>query len=139
MNRSENCRTAPAQQLQQDYYKEQQQLLLTSSTRTTRVHQFHAPPYSNALSFTDFFMPIKVHVYLLCVAVVLLSLLYKPCHANPDAKRLYDDLLSNYNRLIRPVSNNTDTILVKLGLRLSQLIDLVWLSFYFLFLLSYNM
>jgi len=24
--------------------------------------------------------------------------------ANPDAKRLYDDLLSNYNRLIRPVS-----------------------------------
>lgn len=45
--------------------------------------------------------------------------------ANPDAKRLYDDLLSNYNRLIRPVSNNTETILVKLGLRLSQLIDLV--------------
>ncbi|KAK6643823.1 hypothetical protein RUM43_000086 [Polyplax serrata] len=44
--------------------------------------------------------------------------------ANPDAKRLYDDLLSNYNRLIRPVSNNTDTVLVKLGLRLSQLIDL---------------
>lgn len=49
--------------------------------------------------------------------------------ANPDAKRLYDDLLSNYNRLIRPVSNNTETVLVKLGLRLSQLIDLVsiWL------------
>lgn len=45
--------------------------------------------------------------------------------ANPDAKRLYDDLLSNYNRLIRPVSNNTQTVLVKLGLRLSQLIDLV--------------
>lgn len=44
---------------------------------------------------------------------------------NPDAKRLYDDLLSNYNRLIRPVSNNTDTVLVKLGLRLSQLIELV--------------
>lgn len=43
---------------------------------------------------------------------------------NPDAKRLYDDLLSNYNRLIRPVSNNTDTVLVKLGLRLSQLIEL---------------
>lgn len=50
--------------------------------------------------------------------------------ANPDAKRLYDDLLSTYNRLIRPVSNNTDTVLVKLGLRLSQLIDLVrWLMF----------
>lgn len=49
---------------------------------------------------------------------------------NPDAKRLYDDLLSNYNRLIRPVSNNTDTVLVKLGLRLSQLIELVSSSFH---------
>nr|WOX02237.1 nicotinic acetylcholine receptor alpha 2 subunit transcript variant X3 [Megalurothrips usitatus] len=44
--------------------------------------------------------------------------------ANPDAKRLYDDLLSTYNRLIRPVANNSHTVLVKLGLRLSQLIEL---------------
>lgn len=44
--------------------------------------------------------------------------------ANPDAKRLYDDLLSNYNRLIRPVANNTDKITVKMGLKLSQLVDL---------------
>ena len=45
--------------------------------------------------------------------------------ANPHAKRLYDDLLSNYNRLIRPVENNTDHLTVKLGLKLSQLIDVV--------------
>ncbi|XP_076621694.1 nicotinic acetylcholine receptor alpha2 isoform X2 [Colletes latitarsis] len=56
--------------------------------------------------------------------VIVLILLAGICHGNPDAKRLYDDLLSNYNRLIRPVSNNTDTVIVKLGLRLSQLIDL---------------
>lgn len=56
--------------------------------------------------------------------------------ANPDAKRLYDDLLSNYNRLIRPVSNNTDTVLVKLGLRLSQLIDLVSLNLFYALLLA---
>lgn len=56
--------------------------------------------------------------------VIIVSLVTSVA-ANPDAKRLYDDLLSNYNRLIRPVSNNTDTVLVKLGLRLSQLIDLV--------------
>lgn len=56
---------------------------------------------------------------------LLLAPLLAVAEANPDAKRLYDDLLSNYNRLIRPVSNNTDTVLVKLGLRLSQLIDLV--------------
>lgn len=45
--------------------------------------------------------------------------------ANPEAKRLYDDLLSNYNRLIRPVGNNSDRLTVKMGLRLSQLIDVV--------------
>lgn len=56
---------------------------------------------------------------------LLLLLSAAGCMCNPDAKRLYDDLLSNYNRLIRPVSNNTDTVLVKLGLRLSQLIELV--------------
>lgn len=59
------------------------------------------------------------------VSCFLIGSLIDLCEANPDAKRLYDDLLSNYNRLIRPVSNNTDTVLVKLGLRLSQLIDLV--------------
>ncbi|XP_034184540.1 nicotinic acetylcholine receptor alpha2 isoform X1 [Osmia lignaria lignaria] len=55
---------------------------------------------------------------------IILILTAQICYSNPDAKRLYDDLLSNYNRLIRPVSNNTDTVVVKLGLRLSQLIDL---------------
>ncbi|KAK3856729.1 hypothetical protein Pcinc_036964 [Petrolisthes cinctipes] len=50
------------------------------------------------------------------------------CLANPDAKRLYDDLLSNYNRLIRPVGNNSEKLIVKLGLKLSQLIDVVSVS-----------
>lgn len=48
-----------------------------------------------------------------------------PYEANPDAKRLYDDLLSNYNRLIRPVVNNSETLTVWLGLKLSQLIEVV--------------
>ena len=52
--------------------------------------------------------------------------------ANPDAKRLYDDLLSNYNRLIRPVSNHTEKVTVKLGLRLSQLVDLVSTDYHYI-------
>jgi len=44
---------------------------------------------------------------------------------NPDAKRLYDDLLSNYNRLIRPVTNNSQKLTVRVGLKLSQLIEVV--------------
>ena len=44
---------------------------------------------------------------------------------NPDAKRLYDDLLSNYNKLVRPVVNTTDALQVMIKLKLSQLIDVV--------------
>nr|AWX65626.1 nicotinic acetylcholine receptor alpha 1 subunit [Laodelphax striatellus] len=56
----------------------------------------------------------------LCIVFTCLPL---GAQANPEAKRLYDDLLSNYNRLIRPVGNNSDRLTVKMGLRLSQLID----------------
>jgi len=45
------------------------------------------------------------------------------CKANPDAKRLFDDLLSSYNKLVRPVINVTDAVTVKFKLKLSQLID----------------
>ncbi|PAA86923.1 hypothetical protein BOX15_Mlig023922g1 [Macrostomum lignano] len=55
----------------------------------------------------------------------LLLTLMGGCLANPDAKRLYDDLLvkTDYNKLIRPVNNNSKTLTVYLGLKLSQLID----------------
>ncbi|GJQ81627.1 hypothetical protein Trydic_g8506 [Trypoxylus dichotomus] len=51
------------------------------------------------------------------------SFLRGGCSGNPDAKRLYDDLLSNYNKLVRPVVNVTDALTVKIKLKLSQLID----------------
>lgn len=70
--------------------------------------------------------------YLLTIATWFSSLLPNVA-ANPEAKRLYDDLLSNYNRLIRPVGNNSDRLTVKMGLRLSQLIDIVSNFFFFLF------
>lgn len=62
---------------------------------------------------------------LVVIVIVLMSVHIQNASTNPDAKRLYDDLLSNYNRLIRPVRNHSTNILVKLGLRLSQLIELV--------------
>lgn len=61
--------------------------------------------------------------------ILLVGLGFPLIWGNPDAKRLYDDLLSNYNRLIRPVGNNSDRLTVKMGLRLSQLIDVVRSSF----------
>lgn len=54
----------------------------------------------------------------------------KVYEANPETKRLYDDILSNYNRLIRPVVNNSDTLTVWLGLKLSQLIEMVQTLFH---------
>lgn len=57
--------------------------------------------------------------------IVFIAIQFATGWANPEAKRLYDDLLSNYNRLIRPVGNNSDRLTVKMGLRLSQLIDVV--------------
>lgn len=58
-----------------------------------------------------------------------------PVSADQDAKRLYEDLLTDYNRLIRPVGNNSDRLTVKLGLKLSQLIDVVSFTFFSSFLL----
>lgn len=51
--------------------------------------------------------------------------------SNADAKRLYDDLITGYNRLIRPVGNNTDKLTVYMGLKLTQILDVVssYLSF----------
>ena len=61
------------------------------------------------------------------VLFALLAGLASPIMANPAAKRLYDDLLktSGYNKLVRPVGNNSDTLTVYLGLKLGQLIDVV--------------
>ncbi|XP_013775687.2 acetylcholine receptor subunit alpha-like [Limulus polyphemus] len=43
--------------------------------------------------------------------------------ANPDAKRLYDDLISRYNKLVRPVLNVSEALTVSIKLKLSQLIE----------------
>lgn len=43
--------------------------------------------------------------------------------ANNHIKRLYDDLLVGYNRLIRPVHNNSDQLTVFIRLKLTQIID----------------
>ena len=75
---------------------------------------------------------------MLSISVLMLSLALLPTsHAvlnmgNPDAKRLYDDLLSNYNKLVRPVQNTTDPLTVRIKLKLSQLIDVVSSQFYLL-------
>ena len=57
--------------------------------------------------------------------IMLLTVVKIASGGNPDAKRLYDDLLSNYNKLVRPVVNVSEAVTVRLKLKLSQLIDVV--------------
>ncbi|CAD6184220.1 unnamed protein product [Caenorhabditis auriculariae] len=49
--------------------------------------------------------------------------LFLALHANEDAKRLYDDLMVNYNRHRRPSTGSQQPLTIKLNLRLSQIID----------------
>lgn len=65
----------------------------------------------------DTMAPVIVIVFIMSIASI--------AHGYGDAERLYDDLINGYNSLIRPVGNNSDRLTVKLGLKLSQLIDVV--------------
>ena len=58
----------------------------------------------------------------------------EPGGCNPDAKRLYDEILSGYNKLVRPVKNVTDPVTVKVKLKLSQLIDVVRRLFIYIYI-----
>ena len=59
------------------------------------------------------------------VILLIFFTLLKSIHGNPDANRLFEDLLSDYNKLVRPVNNNSETLAVKFKLKLSQLLDVV--------------
>ncbi|XP_023240040.1 acetylcholine receptor subunit alpha-like isoform X2 [Centruroides vittatus] len=52
------------------------------------------------------------------------TLFFLGCESHIDAKRLHDDLLSDYNRLIRPVDNHSSKVTIVVGLKLTQLIDI---------------
>ncbi|VDK57111.1 unnamed protein product [Gongylonema pulchrum] len=60
------------------------------------------------------------------VPVVLFAPL--AAYGNEDAKRLYDDLLVNYNKHRRPTPGPNIPVTIKLKLRLSQIIDVVWID-----------
>ena len=76
-------------------------------------------------------------MFRLCLYVYVASLAVwiSRVSGNVDAKKLFNELIRNphrnYNKEVRPVQKGDDTMIVKAGLRLSQLVDLVR-KFYFL-------
>ena len=69
-----------------------------------------------------------------CVGLLwlVLALATPTCRGYDHAKRLYDVLLykSGYNKVVRPVNNASERIDVSIGLKLSQLIDVVRDEYY---------
>ncbi|CAF0792648.1 unnamed protein product [Brachionus calyciflorus] len=61
--------------------------------------------------------------FLIQFCFCLLIRFYEVRATSSDAKRLYDDLITKYNRLIRPVGNNSEKLTVYMGLKLTQILD----------------
>jgi hypothetical protein len=57
--------------------------------------------------------------------MTVMFITYTNGHA--DANRLMEDLIHDYNKLVRPVDSNNETLVVKFKLKLSQLLDVVYL------------
>ncbi|CAL8388744.1 unnamed protein product [Arctogadus glacialis] len=58
-------------------------------------------------------------------SVVCLVASLRGCHGGVYQRKLYRELMVNYNRLERPVHNDSAPIVVELGLTLLQIIDVV--------------
>lgn len=74
-------------------------------------------------------------ILLVTIDAMSMCLARKDYGTESDAKRLYDDKLkrNGYNKLIRPVGNTSDALTVRIGLSLTQIIDVVsyFLIYYF--------
>lgn len=50
---------------------------------------------------------------------------FLPTEGNSDGRHLYDRLMHGYNPLVRPVESDSSPLNVSLGIKLTQLIDVV--------------
>lgn len=66
-----------------------------------------------------------IRIFKIFILIVACNMAQVRAAGNTDANRLYEDLMMSYNRFARPVQNDTETLVIKLGLKLSQLIDVV--------------
>ncbi|KRZ62670.1 Acetylcholine receptor subunit alpha-type unc-63, partial [Trichinella nativa] len=67
-------------------------------------------------------LPHHIPTLLLLLSVILLKDVVR-CSRSEHARRLFQDILTGYNKLLRPVQNTSDAVTVKVKLRLSQLLD----------------
>lgn len=53
------------------------------------------------------------------------SLFFAGVWSGPHERRLINDLMTKYNNLERPVANESEALVLKFGLTLQQIIDVV--------------
>lgn len=110
------------------YHHGLQQTKLYNKHQTQYQHQRHPSRHQSKfvnliyLQMSPFIQTVIKHWLLWFLSALIVN---SAVAGNPDAKRLYDDLLSNYNKLVRPVVNTSDVLRVCIKLKLSQLIDVV--------------
>ncbi|KAL1243937.1 Acetylcholine receptor subunit alpha-like [Trichinella spiralis] len=78
-------------------------------------------PFVKSKKFSSNF-PHHIPTLLLLLSVILLKDVVT-CSRSEHARRLFQDILTGYNKLLRPVQNTSDAVTVKVKLRLSQLLD----------------
>ncbi|KAL3105671.1 hypothetical protein niasHT_021554 [Heterodera trifolii] len=99
------------------------------SSSTTKSVLLHPSPSSSSASFSKcaaFAVAPLLHCFCCWSSVVpllLLAMVVHPSRGNQDAAQLFEELLADYNKLVRPVDENNATLVVKFKLKLSQLLD----------------
>lgn len=64
----------------------------------------------------------SLNIYSTRIQVCLSSIV---SHQGPNQRRLYNDLMRDYNPLVRPVSNDSQSLTVYFGLSIMQIMDVV--------------
>lgn len=59
-------------------------------------------------------MQIGVFIWIACL---------KTSHTSPEVNRLFEDLLGNYNKLVRPIRNPSESITIRYKFKLLQILD----------------
>ena len=69
-------------------------------------------------------------VFVLCTTAHFIDHASAGVVAGPQERRLINDLMANYNKLERPVANESEAVVLTFGLTLQQIIDVVMCLIY---------
>jgi hypothetical protein len=76
---------------------------------------------------------------LLIICFIYFSFVFKVFHFSTEEEKLVKNLFRGYNKLIRPVKNSSEFVLIEMDLSVLQLINVVsYLILYFIFFFSFQ-